>query len=66
MIDLCLIFPDEATATSTLEGNTYAAVDVIGTIEGVAGWHVNVRHTEEMPELAAYAVFPTTPVRVWF
>jgi hypothetical protein len=29
------------------------------------GWHVNVRHTEDAPELAAYAVTPTNPVRGW-
>jgi len=31
----------------------------------VEGWHVNVRHTEEMPELKAWAVTPKTPSRVW-
>jgi hypothetical protein len=31
----------------------------------VDGWHVNVRHTEEMPELKAWAVTPKTPARVW-
>ena len=29
------------------------------------GWHVNVRHNAEAPELAAYQVFPATPARVW-
>lgn len=29
------------------------------------GWHVNVRHTADAPELAAYQVFPQTPVRGW-
>jgi len=31
------------------------------------GWHVNVRHTAEAPELDAFAVTPTpaTPRRVW-
>lgn len=29
------------------------------------GWHVNVRHTAEMPELQAWVVTPKTPVRVW-
>ena len=29
------------------------------------GWHVNVRHTDEAPELAAYQVFPQTPSRMW-
>jgi len=29
------------------------------------GWHVNVRHTAEAPELAPYQVFPVTPARMW-
>jgi hypothetical protein len=29
------------------------------------GWHVNVRHTDEAPELAPYQVFPATPSRMW-
>jgi hypothetical protein len=29
------------------------------------GWHVNVRHTAEAPELAPYQVFPATPSRMW-
>ena len=31
----------------------------------VEGWHVNVRHKGEAPELAAYQVFPQAPVRGW-
>lgn len=31
----------------------------------VEGWHANVRHTAEAPELAAFQVFPETPVRGW-
>ena len=29
------------------------------------GWHVNVRHTDEAPELEAFRVFPVTPARMW-
>jgi hypothetical protein len=29
------------------------------------GWHVNVRHTAEAPELEAFRVLPTTPSRMW-
>jgi len=29
------------------------------------GWHVNVRHTDEAPELAAFQVHPQTPSRAW-
>lgn len=31
----------------------------------IDGWHANVRHTAEMPELQAWVVTPKTPVRVW-
>ena len=31
----------------------------------VEGWHANIRHTAEAPELAAYQVFPQSPVRGW-
>jgi len=34
-------------------------------MEPVPGWHVNVRHSKEAPELAAYSVQVNTPVRVW-
>ena len=29
------------------------------------GWHVNVRHTAEAPELEPFRVFPATPSRMW-
>ncbi len=29
------------------------------------GWHVNVRHPEEVEEFAPYIVTPETPIRVW-
>jgi len=29
------------------------------------GWHANVRHTEEAPELEVHRVFPAAPVRMW-
>jgi hypothetical protein len=31
----------------------------------ISGWHVNVRHTEEAPELEPFRVHPQNPVRVW-
>jgi hypothetical protein len=31
----------------------------------IDGWHVNVRHTEEMEELTPFAVQPKTPSRAW-
>lgn len=31
----------------------------------VTGYHVNVRHTSEAPELEEFVVTPTTPTRVW-
>ena len=38
------------------------AVDEMAPLEG---WHVNVRHTDEAPELAPYQVYPQNPVRGW-
>ena len=38
------------------------AVDEMAPIDG---WHVNVRHTDEAPELEAFRVFPATPSRAW-
>ena len=46
----------------TDDGVNYYTSDVA---ELVDGWHVNVRHAGEAPELAAYAVEVKTPVRVW-
>ncbi len=34
-------------------------------MKAVPGWHVNVRHTDEAPELEAFRVFPATPSRMW-
>jgi hypothetical protein len=31
----------------------------------IDGWHVNVRHAAETPELDAYKVTPQNPVRGW-
>lgn len=31
----------------------------------IDGWHVNVRHTDEAPELDAYKVDVKTPARMW-
>lgn len=31
----------------------------------IDGWHVNVRHAEEAPELAPFALVVNNPVRVW-
>jgi hypothetical protein len=31
----------------------------------IAGFHANVRHTAEAPELEQYRVFPSTPSRAW-
>lgn len=31
----------------------------------IDGWHVNVRHNAEAPELAAWQVSPQTPARMW-
>ena len=46
--------------------------NMIATDEGevpemapVDGWHANVRHKEEAPELGAYRVFPKAAQRGW-
>lgn len=31
----------------------------------IEGWHVNVRHNAEAPELDQWRVFPSTPQRLW-
>jgi hypothetical protein len=46
----------------TDDGENYYTSDVM---ESVPGWHVNVRHTSEAPELEQYRVFPQTPSRMW-
>jgi hypothetical protein len=44
------------------EDESGEAVDEMAPIDG---WHVNVRHTDEAPELEAHQVFPATPSRMW-
>ena len=34
-------------------------------MKATPGWHVNVRHTGEAPELEEYRVTVNTPVRAW-
>jgi hypothetical protein len=71
-----LRFPDEATAKAMLadyltEDNTWItashshALDVIGEIPDMAGWHVN--YVGNLPDgWDAYIVTPNQPVRVFF
>jgi len=44
------------------EDESGEAVDEMAPIDG---WHVNVRHTDEAPELDAYKVEVKTPSRMW-
>ena len=37
----------------------------VDEMKPLPGWHVNVRHTDEAPELDAYKVEVATPVRGW-
>ena len=39
--------------------------DAVDEVAPLDGWHVNVRHTAEAPELDAYKVAPKAPVRGW-
>lgn len=34
-------------------------------MKAIPGFHVNVRHTEEAPELDAFAIQVDNPVRIW-
>lgn len=65
MEDLYLKFPDQSTAEEVLDGYE-GSVDVIGEIEGVAGYHVNTRGPATL-ELEAFALnpSPSTPLRTW-
>ena len=44
------------------EDGSGEAVDEMAPIDG---WHANVRHTDEAPELEAFRVFPKNPQRGW-
>jgi hypothetical protein len=39
--------------------------DAVDEMAPVPGWHANVRHTAEAPDLEAFRVFPQEPVRGW-
>lgn len=39
--------------------------DAVDEMAPVEGWHVNVRHTAEAPELVAHQIFPQSAVRGW-
>jgi hypothetical protein len=71
-------FPDEATGTAALDAagllnedgefitaSHNHALDVIGEIPDIDGWHVN--YIGDLPEAwADYIVTPEQPVRVFF
>lgn len=63
MTDYYLKFASESEAQAALEGYE-GAIDVIGEIPDVTGWHVNVRGAES-EVLAAFAIEVVTPYRVW-
>lgn len=52
------IYKPTGNVLTTTEG----PVDEMAPLEG---WHVNVRHTDEAPELDAYKVEVATPARMW-
>jgi hypothetical protein len=56
------IYKATGQTIQTQDGENYYTSDVM---ESVPGWHVNVRHTAEAPELEAFRVFPATPSRMW-
>jgi hypothetical protein len=80
MNDYCLKFNSEDTFIGILQSisnldtvgsvsfNHKYAFDVIGNIDGVVGWHVNLRIIDgsELPEVfQQYTITPATPCRVW-
>jgi hypothetical protein len=56
------IYKATGQTIQTDDGENYYTSDVM---ESVPGWHVNVRHTSEAPELEQYRVHPATPQRMW-
>jgi hypothetical protein len=39
--------------------------DAVNEMAPIDGWHVNVRHTDPVPELEPFQVFPKNPGRMW-
>jgi hypothetical protein len=39
--------------------------DAVDEMAPIDGWHVNVRHNSEAPELEPFRVYPETPSRMW-
>ena len=56
------IYKATGQTIQTQDGENYYTSEVM---ESVPGWHVNVRHTAEAPELDAYKVEVKTPARMW-
>lgn len=61
--DLYLKFSSEDEANVVLQ-NYEGSIDIIGSIEGIVGWHVNTRGLIT-PILESFAVTVNTPMRVW-
>jgi hypothetical protein len=43
----------------------YQNIDVLGTIEGIDGYHVNIRDDGDCSALEQYVVYPKHPVRTF-
>ena len=71
MIDYYLKTATEAEMTELLDGLENVAIDIIGEIPDVSGFHANVRAYKELTEeqirvLSTSALSePATPYRVW-
>jgi hypothetical protein len=69
------LFEDEVPKYAAVDviGTIYKPTGEVLMVDGletpqmkaVPGYHANVRHSEEAPELEAFQVFPDTPDRVW-
>lgn len=78
MIDLYYKFTDQQEMLTLLEplgmvvdgtlsigGHQYAAWEV-GQIDGIDGWHLNVRNIDlDLSSLDVYQVAPVNPICVW-
>lgn len=53
-----VIYKPTGTMLATEEGD-------VPEMAPLAGYHANVRLTEDAPELEPYRVFPVTPSRMW-
>lgn len=57
-------FGEIETGSPILFSHTHA-LDQVGSIDGVSGWHVNLMADTLPPSLTAYEIHPVTPARIF-